>query len=155
MDINQSRVLFRFFDINSTGKNKYFPLTYPGRINLYMFLISVVWMSYAKLKQKILCKIKNMLTFIVLTRMFSLSGDLKLFLHEIIFIFEMTCKSIGRVLRTKMPSKDVLRVVAKKAFVSADMDSNGYLTIDEMELWCYNNQDFQRFLSKFGNNMYL
>ena len=87
----------------------------------------------------------------VITRMFSLRGELKLYLHEVIFIFELTCRSIGRILGKKMPSKDILRVVAKKAFVSADFDNNGYLTIDEIELWCFSNADFKKFLMCFGS----
>lgn len=103
-------------------------------------------MSYAKLKQKILCKFLN-LHDLVLTRMFSLRGELKLYLHEVIFIFELACKSLGRILGKKMPAKEILRVVAKKAFVSADFDSNGYLTIDEIELWCLSNFEFKKFLN--------
>jgi len=71
-------------------------------------------------------------------------------LFEVIFLFEYTCKAVGMILRKKMPSKEVLRVVAKKAFLSADIDSNGYLTLDEVELWCATNTAFQHFLSKFG-----
>lgn len=49
-----------------------------------------------------------------------------------------------------MPSSEVLRAVAKKAFMSADIDNNGYLTLDEVELWCNNNLEFKAFLDKFG-----
>jgi hypothetical protein len=35
-----------------------------------------------------------------------------------------------------MPSKELLRVVAKKAFNTADFDGSGYLSLDEIELWC-------------------
>ena len=49
-----------------------------------------------------------------------------------------------------MPTKDILRVVAKKAFMSADIDNNGYLTIDEIELWCTTNYEWKKFLIRFG-----
>ena len=85
--------------------------------------------------------------------MFSLRSELRLYLHEFLFIFEYTCRSIGKILdkrRGKLPTKEALRVVAKKAFIAADMDNNGYLTMDEIELWCMNNYEFQKFLNKFG-----
>jgi hypothetical protein len=82
--------------------------------------------------------------------MFSLRDELRLYLHEVMFLFEYTCKSIGLILGKKMPKKDILRVVAKKAFMSADIDNNGYLTLDEVELWCTTNYEWKRFLSRFG-----
>jgi hypothetical protein len=51
LDINTSRVIFKYFDKNDRKK-----------INIYKFLIGVIWMSYATLKQKIF----------FLARMFSL-----------------------------------------------------------------------------------
>ena len=65
-----------------------------------------------------------------------------MYLHEFAFLFEYTVNAIGKILRKRMPSKEILRVLAKKAFVSADFDNNGYLTLDEIELWCTNNIEF-------------
>eukprot|EP00350_Pseudokeronopsis_sp_OXSARD2_P009995 CAMPEP_0170548594 /NCGR_PEP_ID=MMETSP0211-20121228/6871_1 /TAXON_ID=311385 /ORGANISM="Pseudokeronopsis sp., Strain OXSARD2" /LENGTH=117 /DNA_ID=CAMNT_0010854205 /DNA_START=424 /DNA_END=777 /DNA_ORIENTATION=+ len=48
-----------------------------------------------------------------------------------------------------MPSKEVLRIAAKKAFMSADIDNNGYLSIDEIELWCTTNYEWKNFLFRF------
>jgi hypothetical protein len=71
----------------------------------------------------------------------------------VIFLFEYTCKAVGKILILKIPKKDILRVVAKKAFMSADIDNNGYLTLDEIELWCTTNYEWKKFLSKFGNHI--
>eukprot|EP00347_Sterkiella_histriomuscorum_P004459 403360382 len=81
--------------------------------------------------------------------MFSLRDELRIYLHEMIYIFEQTISGFGRVFQKRMPSKEILRIVSKKAYVSADMDNNGYLTIDEIELWCFNNMEFKKFLMKF------
>jgi len=35
--------------------------------------------------------------FIVITKMFSLRDELKIYLHEMIFIFELTIRGLGRV----------------------------------------------------------
>jgi len=128
LDLNNSRATFSYFDKKDRRK-----------INVFKFLIGVIWLSFANLKQKIL----------FLTKMFSLRDELQLYLHEVIFLFQYTCRSISKILRVKMPSKEVLRIAAKKAFMSADIDNNGYLSIDEIELWCTTNYEWKNFLFRF------
>ena len=89
----------------------------------------------------------SIIRILVLTKLFFPKDENKLYLYEVIFLFQYTCKSVGIVIQEKMPKKEILRVVAKKAFLSADIDNNGYLTIDEIELWCMANKEWFNFLS--------
>lgn len=116
------------------------------RIDFYKFVIALVWMSYAKLTQKILCNPLYFIKLLVLTSMLSLRGEYKLYLHEVIYLFENTCKAIGKILHQPMPRQYVLRIIAKKAFMSADINNNGSLSIEELEFWCNRNIEFNNFL---------
>ncbi len=99
---------------------------------------------------------------LVITRMFSLRAELRLYLHEFIYLFANSCRAVFRILDKKknnkkniVPGKEVFRVVAKKAFLAADFDNNGFLTLDEIEMWCLNNIEFQKFLHRFGKSHFI
>ena len=91
---------------------------------------------------------------IVLSRLFFGRHDFKLDKFEFSTIFAMTCQAFEIVLDIPIPKVELIVRVARKAFIAADIDGSGYLSIDELELWCYYNEEWNEFVNHFSNHFF-